>query len=383
LKSILFVDDDPNVLSGLRDLLRSHRKEWEMEFVGSGELALARLEARPFDVVVSDMRMPKMDGSTFLKKTKERHPGTVRIVLSGQTEMELAMKTVSIAHQFLSKPCHADQLREVVRRACDLNRILNDDSQKSVVSGIAQLPSVPGMYVELNEVLANPNASVKDVAQVIERDVAMCAKLLQLVNSAFFGLPRRITSVPEAATYLGTLMIRNLALTMGTFATFESRDAAVVAMLESLRRHSILTANIARTMFKDKRRSEDAFMAGMLHDVGHLIRLTTPFPAGSPPINPPLLGAYLLGLWGIPYPVVEAVAYHDRPEELVHGEFDIPDAVHIAHRLAAELVATPGHALTAASRQTDLAHLATLGITAAQMTAWRELAGKMLRDNST
>jgi HD-like signal output (HDOD) protein/CheY-like chemotaxis protein len=382
LKSILFVDDDANVLSGLRDLLRSHRKEWEMAFVGGGEEALAKLESRPFDVVVSDMRMPRMDGAALLQKIKDRFPKAVRIILSGQTEMEMAIKTVAIAHQFLSKPCDADQLQEVIRRACDLHQILNDHALQALVGGIAQLPSVPGMYVELNGVLGNPNASLRDVARVIEQDVAMCAKLLQLVNSAFFGLPRRISSVFEAATYLGTLMIRNLALSMGAFSSFASDDAAVTASSEALRRHSVLTANVARSMFADKRRSEDAFMAGMLHDIGHLILFTVPSTVDAAAISPALLGAYLLGLWGIPYPIVEAVAHHDRPTELSHRQFDLPDAVHIAHRLAAQHVPTPNHDAAAAT-DIDVDYLRALGITAAQMGTWRDLTAKMIRDTPT
>jgi HD-like signal output (HDOD) protein len=382
VKSILFVDDDQNVLSGLRDLLRSHRKEWEMAFVDGGEEALTLLAARPFDVVVSDMRMPKMDGATLLQRIKGRYPKTVRIVLSGQTEMELAMKTVSIAHQFLSKPCESEQLQEVIRRACDLNNILNDDGLQAMVGGITQLPSVPDTYVNLNTVLSGPNASLKDVARVIEGDVAMCAKLLQLVNSAFFGLPRRITNILEAATYLGTLMIRNLALSMGAFSAFRSDDSVVAQQLEALRQHSVLTGNVARTMFKDKRRAEDAFMAGMLHDIGHLILLTSPAAEATTTVRPAMLGAYLLGLWGIPYPIVEAVAHHDKPSALAHRQFDIPDAVHISHQLAAQHVPAPGHQ-AAIEQGIDAEYLTALAITPAQITAWRELTAKMVHEHAS
>ena len=381
MKTILFVDDDKNVLSGLRDLLRSHRREWEMTFVDSGEEALALLNERPFDVVVSDMRMPRMDGATLLQKTKDAHPRTVRIILSGQTDLEVAMKTVSIAHQFLAKPCEASQLEQVIRRACDLSQILNDDALQSVVGGIAKLPSAPRTYVELNALLSSGNASLQDVARVVEKDVAMCAKLLQLVNSAFFGLPRRITSAFEAASYLGTLMIRNLAVSMGAFSTFERSDPEITAALEKLRHHSILAAHLARLMFKDKRRAEDAFMAGMLHEIGRLILLVYPGAAGGPPIRPALLGAYLLGLWGIPYPVVEAVAHYEDPAGLEHAEFELPDAVHIAHALAAEHLSVPG-AEPPPDGELDSAYLERRGISAAQVASWRESAKEMVRVGS-
>jgi HD-like signal output (HDOD) protein/CheY-like chemotaxis protein len=381
-KSILFVDDDPNVLGGLRNLLRGRRREWEMVFANGGEEALAIMQSRRFDVVVSDMRMPRIDGAKLLQLAKERDPRTVRIILTGQTELEVAMKTVSIAHQFLAKPCEAGQLQEVIQRACDVSNLLHSDELRSLVGGIAQLPSPPRTYVELDAVLGSENASLEQVARVIEKDVAMCAKILQLVNSAFFGVPRRIISIYEAATYLGTIMIRNLALSMGAFATFARPDPRVTEASEQLRRHSVVVAHVARAMFKNKRRAEDAFMAGMLHGIGRLIVLAYLGTDGDVPVRPSLLGAYLLGLWGIPYPVVEAVAHHDRPTSVDHAEFDLPDAVYLAHHLAAEQGATPD-VDPISPHELDVDHLHRLGITPAQITTWRALTTEMIRGGIT
>lgn len=377
MTSILFIDDDPDVLNGLKDLLRVHRREWDMRFAGSGEEGLALLEEGSFDVVVSDMRMPVMDGATVLRLVKERHPRTIRIVLSGQTELEVAMRTVSIAHQFLSKPCEAEQLRGVIGRACDLRNILTSSDLQSLVGGIAQLPSAPRTYQALDRLLGAQNTSMKEVARVIEMDVAMCAKILQLVNSAFFGLPRRITSIVEATTYLGTLMLRHLALSMGAFSAFERDNPSITAVAESLQRHSILTAHLARGMFTDKRLAQDAFMAGMLHGIGNLILLASPGPTTGASIRPALVGAYLLGLWGIPYSIVEAVAHHDSPSAVDHTVFDLPDAVHLAHHLASELVGiSDGHP---ASGELDVLHLARVGITTAQVAQWRASGAEIAR----
>jgi HD-like signal output (HDOD) protein/CheY-like chemotaxis protein len=381
-KSILFVDDDLDVLGGLRNLLRARRREWEMVFVNSGDEAVALLNTRSFDVVVSDMRMPKMDGATLLQIVKERAPSAIRIILTGQTELDAAMKTVSVAHQFLAKPCQADQLQQVVRRACDLSNLLNSDQLRSLVGGIDRLPSPPQTYVELGALLATPNASLEDVARVIEKDVAMCAKILQLVNSAFFGVPRRIINVLEAATYLGTLMIRNLALSMGAFASFESHDRGIAAASESLRCHSILTAQVARAMFKDKRKAEDAFMAGMLHGIGHLIALTYLDADAAPAVRPAVLGAYLLGLWGIPYPVVEAVAYHDQPDQFDHAEFDLPDAVYLAHSLVGETAPAPDIDPIEPHR-IDIEHLQRVGISPVQVAAWRNFTEETIRGRTS
>ncbi len=376
--SILFVDDEPDILSGLRDLLRRHRKEWEMRFATRGQEALALLQERPADVVVSDMRMPGMDGATLLQHVRDAYPRTVRIVLSGQMDLDVAMRTVSAAHQFLSKPCDASQLYGVIRRAYDLRDVLTSHELRSLVGGVAQLPSCPRTYRALDSLLSDPAAPMEEVARIIEMDVAMCAKILQLVNSAFFGLPKRITSVLEATRHLGMLMIRNLALSMGTFSTFEFDDRSRTAASELLQRHSILTAHLARAMFDDKRRGQDAFMAGMLHEIGSLVLLTCPSVGVG--ARATLVGAYLLGIWGIPYPIVEAVAHHDNPGRVPHTAFDLPDAVHLAHHLATELVAAVD--CDPACHEIDLPHLDGVGIGERQVDEWRALGAKMVREGA-
>ena len=192
VKRILFVDDDPNVLSGLRNVLRSKRHEWDMDFANGPEEALAKVAEKSFDVVVSDMRMPRMDGATLLAKVKQLQPRAVRMILSGQTELESVMKSVFVAHMFLSKPCDPLVLRSVVDRACQLNAILNSDELRGAAGKVEMLPAAPKTYMALNEALASPTCAVTDVVRIIERDVGLCAKLLQLSNSAFFGLSRKI-----------------------------------------------------------------------------------------------------------------------------------------------------------------------------------------------
>jgi HD-like signal output (HDOD) protein len=147
----------------------------------------------------------------------------------------------------------------------------------------------------------------------------------------------------------------------------------------TLQRHSILAAHVARSMFKDKRRAEDAFMAGMLHDIGHLILLACPAAAQSEIIRPALLGAYLLGLWGIPYSVVEAVAHHDDPSTLDHAEFELVDAIYLAHKLVS-VHAPPGLG-PPVEDELDAAYLQRLGISSAQLEAWRNATLEVVRGN--
>src|SRR5690606_34045961 len=126
VRRILFVDDEPHVLDGLRDLLHKRLREWEMSFALGGQEALTLLETRPFDVVISDMRMPGIDGVTLLRLVKERYPAIARIVLSGQAERDAVVNALPVAHQFLSKPCDVEVLYAVVERACGLQGLLQD-----------------------------------------------------------------------------------------------------------------------------------------------------------------------------------------------------------------------------------------------------------------
>ena len=148
MKRILFVDDEPRLLEGLQRMLRPQRKQWDMSFVNSGEEALALLETGAYDVIVTDMRMPGMDGARLLEHVQERFPSVVRLVLSGRVEMDAALRVAAVAHQFLSKPCDLEKLREAVEHACDSRAMLSDEDLRRVIGVVGSLP-LPARYVRL------------------------------------------------------------------------------------------------------------------------------------------------------------------------------------------------------------------------------------------
>jgi len=202
-KQILFVDDEPLILQGLKRMLRGLRSEWDMTFVQSGAEALEKMVGAPFDVIVSDMRIPEMDGSQLLDTVKHRYPNMVRVVLSGHSEEEMIMKTVKSAHQFISKPCNAETLKSTISRMFALREVLTQEGLKRLVSRIESLPSLPSLYTQVVELIQSPNSSIKKIGEVISKDLAMTAKILQLVNSAFFGIPRQISNPAQAVGLLG------------------------------------------------------------------------------------------------------------------------------------------------------------------------------------
>lgn len=273
-RKILFVDDEPNVLQGLKRMLRGMRNEWDMVFAESGEEALRILEGDAFEVVVTDMRMPGMHGAELLKKIQKKFPEIVRIVLSGHSDQELILKSVRTAHQYLSKPCDAETLKNTMSRACALRELLQDETLKQVVSNIDTLPSLPKLYQEIMEELQSEDASMDRIAEIISRDVGMSAKILQMVNSAFFALPRHIESIAQAVNLLGLETIKALVLSAQIFSQFESKGVSE-SFLEKLWGHCMATAAFAKAIAKEEGLSrevvDDAFLAGLLHDVGKLV----------------------------------------------------------------------------------------------------------------
>ncbi len=352
MKKILFVDDEPKLLEGLQRMLRSMRRQWDMTFVTSGSDALAALENQPFHILVTDMRMPGMDGSELLETVKELHPQIVRIVLSGHTDKEMILKSVGPAHQYLSKPCGVEMLKATLARACSLSEILSDKGLVQVVSGIESLPSIPSLYSEVIQEINSPEGSLNRVGEIIARDSGMSAKILQMVSSSFFGLPTHVSNPVRACQLLGLETIKALVLSVGIFSQFsKSRDFSV----DSLWEHSMATALLAREIAAKEDMGQesidDAFMAGLLHDVGKLIlmdktpeefleirELIDSSSCGALEAEQRVLGtthaqvgAYLLGIWGLPESIVEAVAWHHCPEVRRNRTLDALTVVHLAN----------------------------------------------------
>ena len=354
MKRILFVDDDVRVLQGLKRMLFSHRKQWEMIFVEGGEPALLELKQQPFDVVVSDMIMPGMSGDQLLTKVQEQYPGVVRIILSGFADLNMALRTVHVAHHFLSKPCAPERLVEVVERSCQLNSLLNNPDLRGKICGLESLPVAPKIYNALTEALQQPNVSSDDLAGIVEQDTGICAKLLQLVNSSFLALPRRIASVKQAISYLGVNMLRNLVLTVEVFHQFQSSRQAPSFNIDSEQEHATLTTRIAKAILPDPKLLETLTSAAMLHDTGRLAlassmpelyervsamaatdtRARSDVEREVMGLSHAELGGCLLGIWGLPRTVVEIVAFHDCPSRVAHSEFDLLGVVHVADALA-------------------------------------------------
>jgi len=391
-KRILFVDDEPRILQGLSRMLRTMRQEWEMHFVKNGHDALDVLAQKRFDVVVTDMRMPGMDGAQLLTQVMRRYPHIVRIVLSGQSDQEIIHRSIGPTHQYMAKPCDAESLKAVVARACVLHELLCDKRLTNLVSQMETLPSRPDLYTKILQELQSPETSMQKVGKIISKDMGMTAKILQLVNSAFYGLPQHVSSPTHAATLLGLNTIRTLVLSIHVFNQFEQAKLPR-AFLSGVWNHSIIVSSLAKAISDaenvEQKISDDALLAGTLHDCGKLILI-----ANLPEqYNQALtlardkdiciveaemqtfgathaeVGAYLLGLWGLPDPICEAVTFHHNPSGSPAGQFTALTAVHVADALVQQF--RPERTIGAIP-QIDEAYLGEIGL-AQRLSHWQEI----------
>lgn len=391
---ILFVDDEPRVLDALRRTLRPMHHRWDMHFASSGAEALEMGAAKPFAVVVTDMRMPGMNGAELLQEVRRRWPGTVRFILSGHADRDMILETVGPTHRFFTKPCDPDLLVDAISRALATLSAMDGARVGPLVSGTVTLPAVPELYSQLKDLLSRPETTIEQTASVVSRDVAMSAKILHVANSSFFGPRREIRSIDEALRYLGRETVKSIVLTTGVFdqlpenlmARFNIRELEIHSM-----RVGSLAGQIVWTIEPGNRAMiDDSVTAGLLHDVGKLVLVAAMQDAygrtyrRSQEEDTSLhvveeadlhtthaeVGGYLAELWDLPVQIVDAISCHHDPGRSLDDSFNVLTAVHVANVLVHEASDT-GAATT--PPRLDLSYLTSI-LNMDRIEEWRRLA---------
>lgn len=389
---IVFIDDEPHVLGGIRRALIDFEDEWAVSFCQSAAEALALMEREPVDVVVSDMRMPQMDGAQLLDIVRTRWPGTVRIILSGFAESESVMRTVGPAHIYLAKPCDTAALQAAIKRQITLRTVLANPELRALLAGFTNLPSLPDPFLRLQAELQSKNSSTARIAQIIGQDIAMTAELLKLTNSAYFAVASQVTTPFQAVRLLGIETVQTLVLRIGIFRQFSGANRA---LLELLTRYSLRIAQIAERIAvaggAPRSVVKMAYCAALLSDIGCII-LIDGKPAGykrvmskvSPTMPLPeaerqefgadhgMIGGYLLGLWGFADPVVEAVTYSCDPRSCPIQDSPVFIALMAARAFGPAMPLLPRECPDGC---TGIMEFLTDTFPEEQVNLWRELAG--------
>jgi HD-like signal output (HDOD) protein/CheY-like chemotaxis protein len=392
-RRVMFVDDEPFALEVLQRVFEPMRNEWHMEFLTSGASALERLGEVKFDAIVSDLTMPGMSGAELLEQVQREHPSTSRIILSGQADEELIYKTINSAHQFISKTSDPKVLLKKVRKLILLRQSRLTPELVEMICALERLPSVPKVYCDIVEATAKPDCDLREIADAISQDAATGAKVLQLANSAFFGLRGEVSSILDAVSFLGIETVRYLVLMVGVCEQFRSTRFSP-GFVDQVWNHSVQTANLARIIAETEHTSlalaEQAFVAGLMHDVGKLVfaenlsksyREVLDF--SKLHVQPAWqmerqilkathadIGGYLLELWGLPEAVTKAVCLHHQPiAEETEGLTPLA-IVHVANHFAHE-VKDPSAIPAEGSSGLDVDYLQVNGL-ADRIPVWRE-----------
>ena len=358
-KRILFVNDQSDFLEELRRTLIPMQTTWSMQFVNSGVVALEVLATKPFDVVVADMHLPGISGTELFKLVRDRYPRVVQILLSENKNEDIITKTMRPTYQLLTKPCALEQLTLAINRACAVRDLLANEQLKVLISQMSSLPTLPTLYTELVKELQSPNSSIKKIAEIVARDMGMTAKILQMANSAFFGLRRHISNPMDAVNLLGLDAVVAMTLTIQVFSRVKTGSIPGFSPT-TLWNHSLRIGLLAKRLAQCEQQTlevvNDAFTAGLLHDAGKMIlaseqpqqydqmlKLTRAEGLSTRAAERRIfgathgeVGAYLLGLWGLPNAIIGAVAFHDDPSRALTQSFCPLTAVHVANAFDVE-----------------------------------------------
>jgi putative nucleotidyltransferase with HDIG domain len=353
---ILFVDDEINVLDGLKRMLHKMKNSWEMDFVDSGAKAIELMQHNNYDIIMSDMRMPGIDGAALLKWVKENSPKTIRFVLSGFSDKEAVIKTTLTAHQYLAKPCKPEILVDKVESVSFLIEKLNSDALLKLVNRLHNLPTLPEIYFLLEEELHKDAPSIQRINEIVSCDAALSAKVLQLVNSAYWSSSKKIQNPLQAINILGLDNLKSLVLFTDIFLKFTGPADNTQAM-KLIWNHSLKVAKVSRALFShlygDQNQSDTIFISGLLHDIGKVILLyigsyseeakkkllmsdksLVVYEKNTIGTTHADLGSYLLGAWGLPREILEIVAFHHFPSEALRQSNEAIGVIYLANIIA-------------------------------------------------
>jgi putative nucleotidyltransferase with HDIG domain len=327
-----------------------------MTFASGSIEALRELSSNQFDIIVTDMRMPIMNGAELLDEVRSLHPQTVRIALSGHTDRELIFQAVASTHQFLAKPCDPEVLKNTIYNCINQRHLVKHQGLKLQICQTQSVPSQPSAIETVMEALDSPEPDINRIGAIVATDIGMSAKALQLVNSAFFGAPRGACLPEQAVVLLGVESLRELFKNPQICTTFPC-DRVKNLDLDEMWTHNVLTAKLSKAIAVYENltsaQADSAYVAGLLHDVGKMI-LAAMEPeqydkiagwSGTPARNKEIeifgeshdvIGAYLLGLWGYSPNMVEAVGWHHYPSQSVMGKSKLLTIVHAADYIAQE-----------------------------------------------
>jgi HD-like signal output (HDOD) protein len=356
MNSVLFVDDEPLMRELYRNLSRELGPDFRVQTVSGGAEALEILATEPVDILVSDLAMPEMPGGEFLTSVERLYPEIMRVVISGVADELAVARCLMYGHRYFQKPLDIKEIANVVRRVSRHQKVIRSAKVKKIVGRSNVLPTPPETYLRLTELLQDADSPLAEVSRIIESDPGLTTKLLQVVNSAAFGYGSKLTTVEDAVQIAGVEVVRSLLLVIQA-RNFGEKRLKNKKLLADFWKHSVETGARCRTLARAERLSSteqaNCFTAGLLHDIGKLVlaandekeyaELVSTAAREKVPVYKKEfalydathadIGAYLLGLWGLPDVIVHSVDHHHSLAAETASDFTPLLCVHLAQNL--------------------------------------------------
>jgi len=350
-RKILFVDDEKQILKSLRRVF--FKSEYNCFYADSGEKALKILNEYNINLIISDVRMPEMDGFELLKKVKDDYPEVIRLILSGYSKKEDVVDALgkNLMRTYLQKPWNNSELLNIIRKVFEFEDIIADEKLLEYFNNLESLPTVPEIYIKINKMI-DENESAEHISKEIEKDQSLSVTILKIANSAFYD--NNIGSVKQAIMYVGLTNLKNIILSNSVF------NSTNLDNMKDLWKHALLTNKIAGFIYKKillKKIPELYSSAGLLHDIGRVVIMdyfenenrNMNILLNNNPVDLKIriqyenkmigfdhvkIGGYLLNWWGIPYPIIETAMFHHDPLNDVVINKEIVSVIHLANILS-------------------------------------------------
>lgn len=323
MTKILLVDSSTSACLELAHALAKVRSQWTVTTASSGQQALDVLFDEtmdpPVDVIVGESQLVDMSGFQLLDQARKAPRAPIRFTLTADEAAEAMLCNLRVNQRFLLKPLDVELLATSIERSLRLNECMNQEPLKRFMRSVTSIPAIPAIYDDMVQELALPDSSLLKVGEIVEKDTGLTLSVLKVVNSAFYGINRRVESVAQAVTLLGVHMIKNITLTTKVFSRFSGSKLSasrMAALNDEAIRIGALSNQFARYAKMPRIALDHCQIAGMMANVGELIAAArADVPSDSLPAVE-LIGASVLRGWYMPDAVVEAVALqYDAPQK--------------------------------------------------------------------
>lgn len=354
-KSILFVDDEAQILRSLNRLFLD--KDYQVFLAHNGNEALEILDTENIDLIISDIKMPNMNGYELLKKVKEKYPKVLRVAFSGYTDNNKIIQALenNLAKLYLFKPWNNNTLLSTIDKIFEFENILKSKNLLNLINNLDHLPTLPFLYQDLCS-LIEKDADIDEISKKIEEDQAIASRILRVVNSAFTST--KTGSVKDAILYLGLSNVKHIVLSNSVFLSTQLNPF----LTDLLWKHVNLTNRIVIFTYKkllQKKIPKTYESAGLLHGIGKVVLLNNfhdeyikifkrimiepqlniiDLEKESLGVSHQEIGAYLLDWWEIPYPIVESALFHHNPLDPRIINKELVSIIHIAGTYAWKLL---------------------------------------------